>query len=132
MAARVFVRLCEQGNLAVAAELLQAKADVNCAESELGVTPIIGAAHAGHLEVCKYLTRRNADVNSSVGDGTDRTALHASSEMGFASVVQLLLELRAQVRTPDHTKTTALHLAVRSGHSGATDILLRHKANPNQ
>lgn len=55
VAAKCLVRLCEQGNLTVAAELIQAKADLNMPEPEIGVTPLIAAANAGHLDVCKYL-----------------------------------------------------------------------------
>mmetsp|Transcript_93504 Transcript_93504/g.242025 ORF Transcript_93504/g.242025 Transcript_93504/m.242025 type:complete len:675 (+) Transcript_93504:68-2092(+) len=132
LASRCLVRLCEAGNLTVAAELIQAKADVNMPEPDVGVTPLIGAANAGHLDLCKYLFRKEADVNGLVRDGTERTALHAASQMGFASVVQLLLERRANPKVEDLTKTTPLILAVRYGHAGATDLLLKHKANPNQ
>lgn len=132
LATRCLVRLCEAGNLTVSAELLQAKADVNAAEPEIGVTPLIGAANSGHLEVCKYLFRKQADVDIPVADGTQRTALHAAANMGFASVVQLLLEKRAGPRVEDLTKVTPLHLAVRMGHCGAAEVLLKHKANPNQ
>lgn len=132
LAARCLVRLCEAGNLTVAAELIQAKADVNMPEPDIGVTPLIGAANAGHLDLCKYLFRKEADVHTTVRDGTERTALHAASQMGFASVVQLLLEKRANPRVEDLTKTTPLVLAARYGHAGATDLLLKYKANPNQ
>lgn len=131
LAARCLVRLCESGNLTVAAELIQAKADVNMPEPDIGVTPLIGASNAGHLDICKYLVRKEADVNTTVRDGTERTALHAASQMGFASIVQLLLERRADYKAVDLTKTTALHLAVRHGHAGAAELLLMQKANPN-
>jgi len=132
LAARCLVRLCEQGNLTVAAELIQAKADVNLPEPDLGVTPLIGAANAGHLDICKYLFRKEADVSVAVRDGTNRTALHAAAQMGFASVVQLLLDKNADPRIEDLTKTHPLHLAVKFGHAGAMELLLQHKANPNQ
>mmetsp|Transcript_67286 Transcript_67286/g.161295 ORF Transcript_67286/g.161295 Transcript_67286/m.161295 type:complete len:667 (-) Transcript_67286:66-2066(-) len=132
LAAKCLTRLCEQGNLTVAAELIQAKADINRAEPDVGITPLIGAANAGHVDICKYLFRKEADVNVPVADGTSRTALHAAANMGFASVVQLLLEKRAEPRVEDLTKTTPLHLAVRGGHAGASELLLKHKANPNQ
>merc|ERR1712232_829724 len=132
LAARVMVRLCEQGNLTGAAELLQAKADINMAEPDVGVTPLIGAANSGHVDICKYLFRKNADVSITVSDDTGRTALHAAARMGFVSVVQLLLENKADPRSEDLTKTHPLHLAVRLGHAGATELLLQHKANPNQ
>jgi len=132
LAAKCLVRLCEAGNLTVAAELIQAKADVNMPEPDIGVTPLVAAANAGHLDICKYLFRKEADVNSVVKDGTDRTALHAACRMGFASVVQLLLEKKADARVEDLTKTTPLHLACKYGHAGAAELLLEKKANPNQ
>lgn len=132
LASRCLVRLCEQGNLTVAAELIMAKADINCPEPDVGVTPLVGAANAGHLDICKYLFRKEADVNVTVRDGTDRTCLHAAAQMGFASIVQLLLEKRADARVADLTKTTPLHLAVKYGHAGASELLLKFKANPNQ
>eukprot|EP00406_Dinophysis_acuminata_P037552 CAMPEP_0179376042 /NCGR_PEP_ID=MMETSP0797-20121207/88112_1 /TAXON_ID=47934 /ORGANISM="Dinophysis acuminata, Strain DAEP01" /LENGTH=672 /DNA_ID=CAMNT_0021092063 /DNA_START=53 /DNA_END=2071 /DNA_ORIENTATION=+ len=132
LASRCLVRLCEAGNLTVAAELIQAKADLNMPEPEIGITPLIGAANAGHLDICKYLFRKEADVNLKVRDGTDRTAIHAAAQMGYASVVQLLLEKRADAKVEDLTKTTPLHLAVRYGHAGACQLLLKNSANPNQ
>merc|ERR1711972_1215632 len=58
--------------------------------------------------------------------------IHAASQMGFASVVQLLLEKRANPKVEDLTKSTPLHLAVKYGHAGASELLLKNKANPNQ
>lgn len=132
LAARCLVRLCEAGNLTVAAELIQAKADVNMPEPDIGVTPLVGAANAGHLDICKYLFRKEADVNLPVRDGTERTPVHTAARMGFASVVQLFLEKKADPRVEDLTKTTPLHLACKFGHAGAAELLMNHKANPNQ
>jgi len=131
LASRCLVRLCESGNLTVAAELIQAKADVNMPEPDIGVTPLVAAANAGHLDICKYLFRKSAEVNQEVLDGTRRTALHAAAQSGFASVVQLLLEKNADPKAQDLTMTHPLHLAVKSGHAGSAELLLKAKANPN-
>eukprot|EP00913_Durusdinium_trenchii_P034159 g31969.t1 len=137
LASKCLVRLCEQGNLTVAAELIQAKADLNLPEPDIGVTPLIAAANAGHLDVCKYLRlgkkriRKSADISAEVRDGTRRTALHAAALMGYASVVQLLLDKGANPKVEDLTRTHPLHLAVKNGHAGAAELLLKSKANPN-
>lgn len=131
LASKCLVRLCEQGNLTVAAELIQAKADLNLPEPDIGVTPLIAAANAGHLDVCKYLIRKSADISAEVRDGTRRTALHAAALMGYASVVQLLLDKGANPKVEDLTRTHPLHLAVKNGHAGAAELLLKSKANPN-
>ena len=68
VAAKCLARLCEQGNLTVAAELIQAKADLNMPEPEIGVTPLIAAANAGHLDVCKYLMLGQHKKRESHGD----------------------------------------------------------------
>jgi len=132
LAARLLVRMCEAGNLTVSAELIQAKADVDMPEPEIGVTPLVAAANSGHVDICKYLFRKGASVNSEVQDGTGRVALHAAAQMGYASVVQLLLEQRADPRVADLVKATPLHLAARYGHCGALELLIKAKANPNQ
>jgi hypothetical protein len=132
LASKCLVRLIEQGNLTVSAELIMAKADVNRAEPDIGVTPLVAAANSGHVDICKYLFRKEADVHTLVNDGTLRTALHAACQMGFASVVQQLLEKRADPRVEDLTKTTPLHLAVKHGHAGSAELVLKAKANPNQ
>merc|ERR1712032_816953 len=46
--------------------------------------------------------------------------------------VQLLLDKKANPRAIDLTKTHPLHLAVKYGHAGAAEILLKCKANPNE
>lgn len=132
LASKVLVRLCESGNLTVAAELIMAKADVNMPDPDIGVTPLIAAANAGHLDICKYLFRKSAEVSAEVNDGTRRTALHAAAQMGFSSVVQLLLEKGADPKAVDLTLTHPLHLAVRYGNAGAAELLMKAKANPNQ
>jgi len=132
LATKCLVRLCENGNLTVAAELIMAKADLNMPDPDIGVTPLIAAANAGHLDICKYLFRKSAEVSAEVNDGTRRTALHAAAQMGFSSVVQLLLEKNADPKAVDLTLTHPLHLAVRYGNAGAAELLMKAKANPNQ
>ena len=77
------MRICEAGNLTVCAELIQAKADVNMPEPDIGVTPLIGAANAGHLDVCKILIEGGVHKNPMNQNGD--TPLNVSSHQNVKS-----------------------------------------------
>merc|ERR1719191_946050 len=113
LAARLLCRLAEQGSITILAELISAKADVNAPEPDHGVPPLIAACNMGHVDVVKYLIRKEADVHQMTGDGTSRTALHAACEKGFTTIVNIMLEKKVDLKVKDINENTPLHLAVR-------------------
>lgn len=86
-----------------------------------GWSPLAVAAGGGHAEVCSALVRAGGNVHGFVGDGSngDRSALQEAAEQGYADVVALLLELKAD---PSYTcndgdqRLKACDLAKRQGH----------------
>ena len=78
------------GNIEVVELLLEAKADVNKAETN-GYTPLIIASQNDHIEVVKLLLAAKADVDIKVKiDGKVYTALSVAKEKGYTHIVTLL------------------------------------------
>lgn len=96
-------------------------ADINVRDWD-GLTALIPAASAGHLEVCKFLIQQSIDVNASDKDGI--TALMEASIMGHAKVVDLLLEKGAEVDAAATSEVTALWLAASEGQTDCIKSLL--------
>lgn len=92
------------------------KKDLGCQTSALAF-----AAIAGDLCAVQELITRGANVNADVVDDADRMPLEGAAEHGRLDVVQLLLNLHAEVRG-----TRALEFARREGHGGVVQLLLEH------
>lgn len=54
-----------------------------------GQTPIYYAARRGHLELCRLLIEKGADVSHT--DSTGKTALEYARKAKYAEVAELLL-----------------------------------------
>lgn len=48
------------------------------------------------------MIRKEADVNVLTGDTAKWTPLHAAADKGFASIITILLEAKANVKAQDH------------------------------
>lgn len=111
--------------------LLQARANPNQSDAT-GATPVIFASQAGKLSIVSLLLGAKALTDSQTHDEYGFTALTQASKFGHNCVVQLLLEVNAQVNKPRrrHTKT-ALHLATKKNHVTVVNTLLHHGADKN-
>lgn len=69
--------------------LLEEGADVD-QRNVMGETPLIRAAHNGHLATVKALLEAGADVNAL--DAGDNAALHWAAMRGHVEIVKVLLE----------------------------------------
>jgi ankyrin repeat protein len=79
----------KNGNAAMIQPMLDAKADVNYANSN-GTTPLMMAATSGNADAVKLLLDRGANVNAK--DLTNgQTALMFAAALGRAEVIQLLV-----------------------------------------
>ncbi|XP_045203576.2 kinase D-interacting substrate of 220 kDa B-like isoform X2 [Mercenaria mercenaria] len=149
---------CQQGEISLARELLDAGIDPNATDND-NWTSLLYAAKDGYLEVCIELLERDADIehrdlcnwtalmwaaykgrNEVVQELLDRDAdpnIKAEQNMsclgwaagrGHLGVVKALLEKGARVNSTDKYGTTPLIWACRKGHAEIVSELLHHGA----
>ncbi|XP_066156146.1 ankyrin repeat domain-containing protein 39 [Euwallacea fornicatus] len=80
-----------------------------------GYTALHYAARNGHLDICRYLVKNGAAVNSVTRAGR-ATALHRAASAGKSSVVSFLLSMKADGTLQDSDGKTALHRACEGGN----------------
>lgn len=105
-AAERFINAAKDGYL----DLLQkaTKRDLNTLDED-GMTPIMWAAHNGHLDAIKLIVGRGGDV--SMFDYLGLTALHHASRKGHIHVVTYLVNWGANVFALDNDHHSPLNLA---------------------
>lgn len=97
------------------------------AEGEDSECDAPSALRKAHLDVCKLLIGKNADINAL--DKQKSTPLHVASSCGRAEFAALLLAQGVEVHLRDCLGQTALHDAARSGHVGVTEMLLEARTD---
>ena len=101
------------------------------------VTPLIIAAHNGHLNSVKILLRYGADIEArgtlKTGDDVIEgcTPLWAAAATGFLDVVKLLIERNADVNGRTSSDSTPLRAAAHQGHLGVVRCLVESGADVN-
>ncbi|XP_026668221.1 serine/threonine-protein phosphatase 6 regulatory ankyrin repeat subunit A isoform X2 [Ceratina calcarata] len=108
-------------------------------QSAVGWTPLLIAAHRGHMELVTNLLANHARVD--VFDLEGRSALHLAAEHGYLQVCDALLANKAFINSKSRVGRTALHLAAMNGyshlvkflvqdHGAAIDVLTLRKQTP--
>ena len=133
-----------EGALPAARQLVAAGADVDDADA-WGVSAVVLAAHAGHVEMVEFLLAAGADPNAA---GAGFSALHPAVMRRDARLVGALLahgaDPNAQLRTWTPTRrasrdfhfqpalvgATPFWLAARLGEPGIMRLLAEHGADP--
>jgi len=112
--------------------LLEKRADPNLANNS-GDTPLTWAAHSGNIQVLSQLIAAGADVNQQTTWGTtalmqvvQKFSLCSTSSTG-PSVLDLLLQAKADVNATDNGRKTALMTAI--SNIAAVEKLLEAKAD---
>mmetsp|Transcript_69668 Transcript_69668/g.167223 ORF Transcript_69668/g.167223 Transcript_69668/m.167223 type:complete len:241 (-) Transcript_69668:153-875(-) len=125
---RLDLRLCMaagRGDLQEVAVTLQQGAEVNCAPSFGGMTPLMFASRFGHLNIADYLLTQQgiaAHATTAVGE----TALSLCPSPSFRlSLVHALVE-----RCGDTGQYAAIQAAC-LGHTAVLQCLLQQQVDPN-
>ena len=101
------------------------------------VTPLIIAAHNGHLNSVKILLQYGADIEDrgtlKTGDEVIEgcTPLWAAADTGHLDVVKLLIEKNAEVDGRTSTGSTPLRVAAHEGHLDTVKCLVESGADVN-
>ena len=101
------------------------------------VTPLIIAAHNGHLNSVKILLSYKADIEArgtlKVGDEVSDacTPLWGAAAADHLDVVKLLLEQNADVDSKTSTGSTPLRVAAQEGHLDIVRCLVHRGADVN-
>ena len=101
------------------------------------VTPLIIAAHNGHLNSVKILLRYEADIETrgtiKIGDEVSEgcTPLWGAAAADHLAVVKLLLEQNADVDSKTSTGSTPLRVAAHEGHLDIVRCLVESGADVN-
>lgn len=92
--------------------------------------PISSAAKEGHIEFCRLLLDRGAEINGA-DEKNGATALYRASRFGKVDVVELLLGRGAHVDKADVQGWTSLHISAQEKHVEIMKILIDHNASIN-
>ena len=101
------------------------------------VTPLIIAAHNGHLNSVKILLSYKADIEArgtlKIGDEVSEgcTPLWGASAADHLAVVELLLEQNADVDSKTSTGSTPLRVAAHEGHLDIVRCMVHRGADVN-
>ena len=101
------------------------------------VTPLIIAAHNGHLNSVKILLSYKADIEArgtlKIGDEVSEgcTPLWGAAAADHLAVVELLLEQNADVDSKTSTGSTPLRVAAHEGHLDIVRCLVHRGADVN-
>ena len=126
------------GNPKVVRALIESGANLNARDAR-GQTPLMWAAAAGNDAAVKLLIEAHADLNLR-SDG-DFAAIHFAARQGQLESVRMLIDAGVDVTQPINPKhhykriprngTSALTLAVESGHFQLAMFLIEKGADPN-
>lgn len=123
-----FHRSITKGDLLKFYNLLNRKTKLVESLDSNGNSPLILAARAGHLEICKLLIK--AGCSPITTGENDRNALHVAASAGYDEIV-ILFKADALLNEEDKDGKTALMLAAENGHASTCKVLLANGAKHN-
>ncbi len=122
---RKLIASTAMGNFSQVQELIHLGAFVNTVEGN-GDTPLMLAAHYGHLPIVKYLLsckvmlvngKKTQGVLVNLTNKKGETALMLAAQSGNLAIVEALLSAGAKIECVDLDKKTALMHAVENRHA---------------
>lgn len=116
------------GNYEITAMLVNAGADVNCTDSE-GITPLMLMALNGKTDAAlKFI--QNKDVDISIKDKNNRTAVDYATQAGLRELVKALSQSEGE--HSDLYGNTSLHHACWNGQGEVVKVLIENGTDVNK
>ena len=108
-------------------------ADARCAKRD-DVTLLFAAAIGGQEAMVRMLLQRGAsvDLRNSVGDTVGGTALMVAAGLGNTTIVQELLDAKADASLQDKSGRTALMFAELQKRTAIVQLLRQHAKRPTE
>jgi ankyrin repeat protein len=117
------------GDLDLVQQAIEAGANLDRYDWNLGYSPLGMAIDRGHLDLVQCLL--NANVNPH-GGSVSTTALGLAAERGEVEIIQMLLPRGVDVNSPvGQDGWTALLSAIKNGHRAVVQLLVTAGANVN-
>jgi len=120
---------CEKGMTASVMRMLAMKSiDVEARKEggdEDGLTCLMIAASNGHLDICRLLIDKGAQVEAKVSCGW--SPLHYAAEQGHVEIVRLLCNHGADVEARVNNVWRPLHYAACNGHISVVKELIEER-----
>lgn len=122
------------GDAIGAQRLINAKACIELAKSENGLTALAVSARRNHTDVMEILLDAVPDAkryaNQAKNDGATPTYLAAQG--GHEDAIQMLVKCRAEVNACRDDGSTPMLIAANLGHNKVVELLVRSQADVNQ
>jgi uncharacterized protein len=128
------LKAMSQGNVECITAVLDAGADMNARELNMGHTPLsraISGWYGGKPQVVSLLLSRGADPNI-LPLNPQEGGLLAAVERGYETITLMLLARGADIEAEDTWGKTPIHVAAEHGHAGIIRILAEHGAELNK
>jgi uncharacterized protein len=87
---------------------------------------------ANATKIVKILIEANSDINKTKHYDCEKLPLSLSARFNFVNIVEMLIEVKANVNRIDSHGRTLLSMIAEDGNFDMIEILLNSKANPNQ
>ena len=123
-AAHYAVKRDHKGALSI---LLNAGCEIDATDRDDEKTPLMCAAHQGHVECLQLLVQHGADVHKR--DKYGRTAAHWAEVNDHKEALLVLLDAGCEVDATDSNELTPLMCAVYGGHVECLQLLIQRGAD---